>query len=208
MSVHVINFYWSLSNSDAWFGDGRESELLQFILHHPNVDEFRGNPQKILDAIDEFGRNRKYLMNIGAYKSKTVIELIKTRKSVVMVELGGYVGYSAIAFAEALRDIGGNVYYSLEKSVEFGEVIEKLVDLAGLAGIVKVVIVSSSDSLRRLHSNGVLAHIDLLFLDHVKSLYTDDLKICEELGLIGADSVLAAHNGEPTSPPLLALRRA
>ncbi|RYC60172.1 hypothetical protein CHU98_g6050 [Xylaria longipes] len=198
------------------FDDGRELELLQFVLDHPDVEQFKGNPQKVLDAIDEFGRTRKYLMNVGEYKSKTVVGLIKARKPQVMVELGGYVGYSAIAFATALREAGGNIYYSLEKNPGFGKVITKLVDLAGLGDMVKVVVGSSSESLRQLHADGALAHIDLLFLDHYKPLYTDDqapetlaytlkmaitdsgilVKICEELGLIQVDTILAADNGK------------
>ncbi|KAI8955793.1 S-adenosyl-L-methionine-dependent methyltransferase [Xylaria longipes] len=189
---------------DVYFDDGRELELLQFVLDHPDVEQFKGNPQKVLDAIDEFGRTRKYLMNVGEYKSKTVVGLIKARKPQVMVELGGYVGYSAIAFATALREAGGNIYYSLEKNPGFGKVITKLVDLAGLGDMVKVVVGSSSESLRQLHADGALAHIDLLFLDHYKPLYTDDLKICEELGLIQVDTILAADNVvKPGNPQYL-----
>ncbi|KAI0435540.1 catechol O-methyltransferase [Xylaria telfairii] len=189
---------------DVYFDDGRELELLEFILDHPNIDQLKGNPQKVLDAMDEFGRTRKYLMNIGEYKSKIVIDLIKARKPQVMVELGGYVGYSAIAFARPLREAGGTVYYSLEENAEFGKVITKLVDLAGLDDVVKVVIGSSSDSLRQLHVDGALSQIDLLFLDHHQPLYTDDLKICEELGLIEVDTIVAADNViNPGNPPYL-----
>ncbi|KAI0203169.1 S-adenosyl-L-methionine-dependent methyltransferase [Astrocystis sublimbata] len=189
---------------DVYFDDGRELELLQFVQGHPEVDQIKGNPQRVLDAIDEFGRTRKYLMNIGEYKSKTVVDLIHDRKPQVMVELGGYVGYSAIAFATAQREVGGTVYYSLEKSAEFGDVITQLAQLAGLGDMIKVVVGSSSDSLRQLHADGALRHIDLLFLDHYKPLYTEDLKICEELGLIKIDTVLAADNViKPGNPPYL-----
>ncbi|KAI1426342.1 catechol O-methyltransferase [Xylaria sp. FL1777] len=189
---------------DVYFDDGRELELLQFVLDHPNVDQLKGNPQKVLDAVDEFGRTRKYLMNIGGYKSKTVVDLIKARKPQVMVELGGYVGYSAIAFAAALREGGGTVYYSLEKNPEFCKIIVNLVELAGLGDVVKVVIGPSSDSLRRLHADGTLTEIDMLFLDHYKPLYTDDLKVCEELGMIKIGTVLAADNViKPGNPPYL-----
>ncbi|KAI0408013.1 S-adenosyl-L-methionine-dependent methyltransferase [Xylaria palmicola] len=189
---------------DVYFDDGRELELLQFVLSHPSVDQLRGNPRKVLDVIDEFGRTKKYLMNVGEYKSKIIVDLIKARKPQIMVELGGYVGYSAIAFATALREAGGTVYYSLEKSPEFVKVITQLVSLAGLDDIVKVVIGPSTDSLRRLHADGSLPQIDLLFLDHYKPLYTEDLKICEELGMIKVNTILAADNVvKPGNPPYL-----
>lgn len=181
------------------FNDGREIALLHFIYNHPKLELMRGNPQGVLEAIDEYGRTQKYLMNIGKYKSKTVIDLIKREKPKVMVELGGYVGYSAVAFAAALKEVGGERYYSLEMNPEFGAVISMLVDLAGLHDVVTVVIGASSDSLKRLRKTGELSRIDLLFLDHYKPAYTSDLKLCEELGLVGPGSVYAADNGRRTT---------
>ncbi|KAI0025791.1 catechol O-methyltransferase [Xylariomycetidae sp. FL0641] len=189
---------------EVFFDDGREIELLHYVYNRPDVEQIRGKPQKVLDAIDQFGREKKYLMNVGEYKSKTVVELIKKEKPEVMVELGGYVGYSAIAFAAALKAAGGKRYFSLEKNPEFGGVIAMLVDLAGLSDVVRVVVGSSSDSLRRLFTEGVLQQIDLLFLDHYKPAYTADLKLCEELGLVSEGSVYAADNVvKPGNPPYL-----
>lgn len=156
----------------------------------------RGNPQKVLEAIDEYGRTKKYLMNVGEFKAKIVNDLIKEVKPQVMVELGGYCGYSAIAFGVTLKAAGGQRYYSLEHNPEFGAVISSLVDLAGLSDIVKVEIGASSSTLRRLYREGTLRKIDIMFLDHMKPLYTPDLKLCEELGLVGPASWLAADNGK------------
>ena len=50
----------------------------------------------MLEAIDEYGRTTKYLMNVGNDKGKIVADLIAERKPQVMVELGGYVGYAVI----------------------------------------------------------------------------------------------------------------
>ncbi len=79
-----------------------------------------------------------------------------------------------------------------------------LVDLAGLSDVVKVVVGSSADSIRRLHASGEIRHIDLMFLDHYKPAYTSDLKLCEHLGLVTAGTVLAADNViKPGNPPYL-----
>ncbi|KAI1452629.1 S-adenosyl-L-methionine-dependent methyltransferase [Annulohypoxylon moriforme] len=187
---------------EIYFNDGREIELLHFIYAHPHLNAMRGKPQKVLDVIDEYGKTRKYLMNIGEYKSKTVTDLIREEKPEVIVELGGYVGYSAIAFGAALKNIGGKHYYSLEMNPEFAAVISMLVDLAGLADIVKVIVGPSSDSLKRLHEEGILNHIDLLFLDHYKPAYTPDLKTCEDLGLVSKGSIYAADNVIKPGNPL------
>ena len=87
---------------------------------------------------------------------------------------------------------------------EFGAVIMSLVDLAGLSDIVKVVQGSSDASIARLHGQGLLKHIDLMFLDHYKPAYTTDLKLCEELKLVTPGSVMAADNViKPGNPPYL-----
>ncbi|KAI6274883.1 hypothetical protein MCOR34_011468 [Pyricularia oryzae] len=189
---------------EVYFNDGREKELLDYVLNHPSVSEIRGHPQRVLDVIDEFGRNQKYLMNIGEYKGRTVREIIYKHKPATMVELGGYVGYSAVAFAAAAREAGGERYISIEHNPYFAHVIEKMVELAGLKEFVTVVVGDSTEALKGLHTNGTLKHIDLLFLDHLKPLYTQDLQLCEELELVGPGTVLAADNVvKPGNPPYL-----
>ena len=82
--------------------------------------------------------------------------------------------------------------------------ILSLVDLAGLSDVVKVVVGSSADSIKRLHRSGALQHVDLMFLDHYKPAYTTDLKLCESLGLIIPGTFLAADNViKPGNPPYL-----
>ncbi|KAF7548489.1 hypothetical protein G7046_g8664 [Stylonectria norvegica] len=191
---------------DVYFDDGREIELLHFVYARPNIDEIRGSPKKVLEAIDEYARTKKYLMNVGDDKGKIVTDLIAKVKPKVMVELGGYVGYSAILFGEALRNLGGqgHQYWSLERNAEFAAVIGSLVDLAGLSSIVKITVGPSNESLQRLHSEGHLDQIDLLFIDHYKPAYLPDLKLCEKLQLVRPGSVLAADNViKPGNPPYL-----
>ncbi|KAF2212573.1 hypothetical protein CERZMDRAFT_40685 [Cercospora zeae-maydis SCOH1-5] len=190
---------------EVFFDDGREIELLHYVFGLPDLEEsIRGNPAKVLEAIDKFGREKKYLMNVGEDKGKIVTDLIAEVKPKTMVELGGYVGYSCILFGAAVKAAGGQRYYSLERSPEFAAVIMALVNLAGLADVVKVEIGSSDTSINRLHATGQLQHIDLMFLDHYKPAYTTDLKLCEELKLVTPGSVLAADNViKPGNPPYL-----
>ena len=196
--------YQVLTHDFVQFDDGREIALLHFIYAHPKIDEIRGSPREVLKVIDEFGRNQKYLMNVGDDKGKIVTNLIAERKPKVMVELGGYVGYSCIMFADAVRKAGGRSYFCLERNPEFAAVIAAIVDLAGLSDIVKVVVGSSADSIKRLHASGEVQHIDVMFLDHYKPAYTTDLKLCEHLKLITPGSVLAADNViKPGNPPYL-----
>ncbi len=192
------------ANSNLQFDDGREIELLHFVYGHPSIAQIRGSPNRVLQAIDEYGRTKKYLMNVGDDKGRIVAELVAEVKPQVMVEFGGYIGYSALLFGDVVRKAGGKRYFSLERNPEFAAVIMSLVDLAGLSDVVKVVVGSSADSIKRLHKDGVINHIDLMFLDHYKPAYTTDLKLCEHLGLVTPGTVLAADNViKPGNPPYL-----
>ena len=69
----------------AFFDDGREIELLHFVYSHPKLDSIRGSPKDVLAAIDEYGRTKKYLMNVGEDKGRIVIDLIEEVKPKTMV---------------------------------------------------------------------------------------------------------------------------
>lgn len=70
---------------EVFFDDGREIELLHFVYGKSNINEIRGSPTKVLQAIDEFGRTKKYLMNVGEDKGKIVTDLIAEVKPETMV---------------------------------------------------------------------------------------------------------------------------
>lgn len=187
-----------------FFDDGREIELLHFIYSLADIDQIRGHPLKVVAAIEKYATTKNYLMNVGPDKGKIVCDLIAEMKPETVVELGGYIGYSGLLFGEAVRKAGGKRYYSLERNPEFAAVIMALIDLAGLGDIVKVCIGPSDRSIARLHEEGTLHRIDLMFLDHYKPAYTTDLKLCEHLKLIRPGSVLAADNViKPGNPPYL-----
>jgi catechol O-methyltransferase len=176
---------------------------VDFITNHPDAASIRGSPISVLRAIDEFGRTKKYLMNVGELKGKIVTDLIRVTKPQVMIELGGYCGYSTILFGAAVRDTGGKKYYSLERSPKFAKNIEVLVEFAGLKDFVEVLVGPSNEGIKTLHARGVEG-INMMFLDHYKPAYTSDLKLCEHLGLIKKGTVLAADNViAPGNPPYL-----
>ena len=188
----------------AKFDDGREVDLLHYIFDLPNLSTLRGDPAAVLRAIDDYGRTKKFLMNVGLDKGAIITDLIATHKPAVMVELGAYIGYSAVLFGDAVRKAGGKQYFSLERNPAFAAVVMCLVDLAGLGDFVKVVVGGSAESITRLHEDGELKRIDLMFLDHYKPAYTSDLKLCEHLGLVGVGTLLAADNViKPGNPPYL-----
>lgn len=188
--------------------DSRHLDLLHYIYKRPDIDEIRGNPSKVLAAIDEFDTKVKSLPNVGPQKGKYVTDLIAELKPEFMVELGSYVGYSAVLFADAVRRAGGKRYIGLEKSPEFAAVANMIVELAGLRDFVTIIVGSSSKTLQKWATTGEIKQIPLLFLDHFKPLYTVDLKLCEHYGLVAPGSVLTADNViSPGAPQYLAYVR-
>lgn len=148
-------------------------------------------------------------MNVSEDKGHIVVDLIAEAKPKVMIELGGYVGYSCILFGDAVRKAGGARYFSLERNPKFcSSYGVSCGPWAGLRDVVKVVVGPSDTSIRRLHENGSLSRIDLMFLDHYKPAYMTDLKVCEELKPITPGAVLAADNVIiPGNPPYLEYAR-
>jgi catechol O-methyltransferase len=125
--------------------DGREDALLSFILAHPDLEKIKGSPPKLLAAIDKFSATHEFLISIGGHKAKILSHLIAKERPSTIVELGGYLGYSAILFADTMRHEKSSHQeelrvWSLEMSPEFAAIARKLIDLAGLSEIVTVVV--------------------------------------------------------------------
>jgi catechol O-methyltransferase len=150
----------------------------------------------VLQAIDDYSEQYKYLMNIGSTKGKYICGLIAASKPSVIIELGGYVGYSAILFADAMRANGGRQYLSLEVNPEMAAGSSVLVDLAGLRDIVRIIIWPSYESLVRLiREEKKISTAEMVFIDHWQELYLPDLRLLEELNVLKPGvSTLVADN--------------
>ncbi|KAK4671669.1 hypothetical protein QC764_607870 [Podospora pseudoanserina] len=186
--------YLSWEVDGKFFGDGREVALLEYIYARPDLEKLRGNPQKVLQAIDDYGRSVRGLINIGSMKGSIVCDIIARHRPAVVLELGGYIGYSAIMFGHAMRQAGGKQYYSVEKSPLFAAIATSLIDLAGLRDNVRVVVGTGAEGTRRLYDEGKISRVDMAFFDHFKPAYTDDLKLCERLGVVGPGTLIVADN--------------
>ncbi|RAK73191.1 O-methyltransferase [Aspergillus fijiensis CBS 313.89] len=177
--------------------DGRELVLLQHIFSLPHLEtSLRGNPAAVLAEIDRFAREQSHLIHIGPEKGAVVSSLIAERKPQMMVELGGYVGYSTILFGHAVRQAGGQHYFSLEINPVSAAIASLLIDLAGLKDFITLLVAPAHLSLARLTRQGVFDDgIDVLFLDHFKDRYLPDLWLAENLGLLKpGKSVLVTDN--------------
>ena len=80
--------------------------VLNHILSLPNL-EIRGKPQAILEEIEKWSEKNQIFMTIRLERGSTILNLISDTKPRTMVELGGYIGYSAIKFGPAVKAVGG-----------------------------------------------------------------------------------------------------
>ncbi|EGV63157.1 S-adenosyl-L-methionine-dependent methyltransferase [Yamadazyma tenuis] len=171
---------------------GKEQNLANHILSlpEPQLSQVRGHPAKVLRLIEDYPES---FMDIGPVKGKRIIEEIQKTKPSVMIEMGGYCGYSAILFGNELKKLNGK-YYSFELSDEYAEVASKLVDLAGLSGTVEIIVGPANATLPRFKEWLKEDIIDFVFIDHDKQAYTPDLRILESLDLIGVGTTIVADN--------------
>ncbi|KAJ5598939.1 hypothetical protein N7450_000006 [Penicillium hetheringtonii] len=163
--------------------DGREDQLLQFITTHPQLSAIRNSPEAVLAAIDEFARTKDFLMNVGPHKGTLITDLIASERPSSILEIGGYVGYSAIMFGSAMRNTG-----------IFGPSLR-------LSDVVDIQEGPCRPSLQRLAA-GPSKQWDMLFLDHSKISYLNDLKLAEELGIVARGSIVIADDMRRPGNPM------
>lgn len=156
-------------------------------------EAIEGEPESVLRVIDAHGYSGEdFLMNVGDVKGVILDNAVRRRAPKVVVELGGYIGYSAVRIGRLLGD--GAHLYSIEANPLFAAIATKIVEHAGLASKVTVVVGASDVVLPTLKQRFGLSTIDLLFIDHVKSLYLRDIRHAEQLGLLRRGSIVVADN--------------
>ncbi|CCH41584.1 putative catechol O-methyltransferase 1 [Wickerhamomyces ciferrii] len=160
-----------------------------------NQSDLQGNPQAILDAIDDYGTSHR-IINIGAHKGKLLTDHIKETEPEVIVEFGTHTGYSSILMAKQLDEIGSSTskIYTFEANETMYELSKEIVKLSGLQHRIVQVLGKAGDKLDTLSSNFGVDRINLLFIDHWKFSYLPDLRVAETLGYITKGSTLFADN--------------
>ncbi|KAL9112187.1 MAG: hypothetical protein Q9227_003564 [Pyrenula ochraceoflavens] len=200
-SILASGKLYMYKENDEEIDDGREERLLSFVHTHSSLPRLRNNPSAVADAVDEFGQTQDFLMTIGPLKRKTVWNTLSQmqRKPKIVLDLGAYIGYTAIALGGDLKAINGNdsaKVFSFELEPKWAAITSSLIELAGLKSIVDVCVGEAEKSLRRLVAEGQLQQgsVDAVMLDHWEDRYLPDLKVIEELDLLHEGSVIFADN--------------
>tara|TARA_Y100001934_G_C12324445_1_gene761812 strand:+ start:1241 stop:1975 length:735 start_codon:yes stop_codon:yes gene_type:complete len=162
----------------------RPLRAMAYVREHARA----GDSEDALAKLDQFATEVRWLMSIGPNKDKVIAEAKdKLGEDVRILELGAYAGYSAIYMAKVFG--AGCRLLSVEINPDCVEAVRGTVEHAGLGDRVEVVEGKSSDVIGELEGT-----FDLVFLDHWKDLYLDDLKLIESRGLLRDGSVVVADN--------------
>lgn len=162
------------------------------ILDHVLKTAVRGDPQSVLDSIDQYCREKEWAMNVGDEKGLILDQILKETDPSVLLELGTYCGYSAIRIARLLKP--GARLLTVEMNPVHTAVAIKIIEFAGVHDKVQVLEGSTQDIIPKLKAEYGVENFDLVFIDHFGDRYKPDTQLLEDLGLLRKGSVLVADN--------------
>ncbi|CAF0913324.1 unnamed protein product [Adineta steineri] len=164
------------------------SQLQDYVLQNSK----RGDIQNIIDTIDKFGWTKQWLMNIGDQKGKILDEAIQTRKPKTVLELGTFLGYSALRMISLLPKDA--LLISIESNTESAEIARSIFEYAGVTDRIKTIVDDTNNVIPHLNKDFNVDSFDLIFIDHFKDVYLRDFKMLEDVGLIKSGTMIVADN--------------
>jgi len=175
--------HWSYTGGQH--GDGREKAASEFAWKQAP----KGNPVALLEAIDAFhcmGRDHE-LIHVGPRKGAWLAAATRARKPLVVLEFGTQIGYSTILIAQLLP-AGGHVW-TIEPNPANTELATANIAHAGLQNAVKVLKGTFEDVWA-----DIPCPLDLVFLDHSRAKYLQELLVLEKWGYVVEGTVVVADN--------------
>jgi predicted O-methyltransferase YrrM len=164
-----------------------ETELLDYIESHSSAEP---------EVLARINRRTNVLlptahMLSGHVQGRVLSMLSRMIRPTHILELGTFVGYSALCLAEGLTPDGRLV--TVEKNDELEEMIRENLSLSPLSAQIDLRIGTVQDVLRELRET-MSETFDLVFLDADKRTYTEDLEallpLVKQSGWILADNTL------------------
>jgi catechol O-methyltransferase len=185
---------------DWQVGDGREEEAARAVLTRAP----RGDLDAAIATLDRFASSEKLLINIGDEKGAILDQAVRRAAPRRALELGAYLGYSALRIARTLP-AGGHLF-SVELIPANADIARRIAAHAGVADRITFVEGSLGDGgrtlacLRETHGFST-GSLDFVFIDHAKDEYLPDLQRILDAGWLHPGSVVVADNlGFPGSP--------
>ena len=144
---------------------------MEAVLAFVKENAIYGDPQSVLDTIDTYAMDgsldqKRFLMNIGPEKGKILVDTIKKNKSKKILELGSFLGYSAVLIGMSIDDDGELI--SIDPDPNSIAIASQLVEFAGLSSKVSFIKGKAEHAINDLDRS-----FDLIFIDHAKKRYAD-----------------------------------
>jgi catechol O-methyltransferase len=172
-------------------GDGREEACARYVLANARA----GDIDDSIRAIDEFAYKKKILINVGDEKGQILDAALTKAKARRALELGAYVGYSALRTARKLQP-GGRLF-TIEFSAANADITRRILNHAGALDRVTVVHGHLGDggaTIARLKQELEPGQLDFVFIDHAKDAYVPDLERIIQAGWLHPGSIVVADN--------------
>eukprot|EP00117_Sycon_ciliatum_P014941 scpid86978/ scgid14997/ Catechol O-methyltransferase len=154
-----------------------------------------GNPEMALKCADELDASGKhFLIHIGEEKGRLFDSAVREHRPTVVLELGGYFGYSALRVARLLSADDNAKLYSMEINQECAESCRTLLKFCGVDDRAEVLNCAAQDGIAEFRERTGRSSVDMVVIDHWKPLYLPDLKRLEASGLMHPGTVVLADN--------------
>lgn len=195
----------SFATTGQW-GDGREAATVDYVLANAKA----GDIDDVLATIDKFAYEKSMLINVGDEKGAILDAAVRRADPTVALELGTYVGYSAMRIARAAPKAK---VFSIEFSEANAANARRIWAHAGVGDRVTCVVGTLGDGGRTLDAladeygfgSGT---VDFVFIDHDKKAYLDDLLSIVGRGWLHPGSIVVADNVKiPGAPKYRAYMR-
>ena len=159
-------------------------ETLDYVLKN----SISNDPKAVTQCSDDYVKQSgKFLMNVGPEKGNILRKEILRSKPARVLELGSFIGYSAILMASSIDNESKLISIDIDsKSIEISK---KMVSFAGLDNKIQFIEGSASEVIPTLEES-----FDFVFIDHGKKSYLNDLLLLEEHSLLNQNAVVFADN--------------
>ncbi len=173
-------------------GDGREEACAAYV----EANARRGDLDDVLATIDRFATEKSMLVNVGDEKGELLDAAVRRADTKLALELGTYCGYSSMRIARAAPSAR---VYSVEFAAANAEVARRIWAHAGVGDRITCVVGTIGDGGKTLDAlaaeHGFAAGtVDLLFIDHEKSVYLSDLQSILDRGWLHMGTIAVADN--------------
>ena len=174
-------------------GDGREEALAEHVLANARA----GDVEDAIRAVDEFCYGQSFMMNVGDEKGEILDAAIRRADPQRLLELGTYVGYSALRTARVMPAEAH--LYTIEFNPANSVLARRVLLHAGVGDRVTVVDGTLGDGGATI---GVLesehgfekGSLDFAFIDHDKDAYLPDLERILDRGWLRQGAIVVADN--------------